>query len=315
MTQYAIIGSGQLGSRHLQSLAATESKIWVYDPFEGSLVTAKNRLSEINQKAEVVFSSSFDSAPKEIDLAVIATNSNVRLDCIKNLVSRSAVKNLILEKVLFDKLNDYIEAKKLLEKHGINSWVNCPRRTWEIYQQIKKLKKIDSPISISIHAGEFGLTSNAIHFLDLLGFMVPNELIKSINLDAIDPDIVDSKRLDFKEMTGTIRADFSSGSTLNLHFHKNSQAPLCLLITFGDLQFFIDETHKKYIKFENSITSEAVFETPFQSQLTSQVAEQILKSGKCDLTPYLESMNLHVPLIESFLKFMKMEKNEKCPIT
>ena len=315
MPQYAIIGAGQLGSRHLQSLASTESKIWVYDPFEPSLFMAKNRLSEIKLNAEVEFSTGFDSAPKDIDLVVIATNSDVRLDCIKKLVPRSAVKNMILEKVLFNKLGDYVETKNIIETHNISTWVNCPRRAWEIYKQIKALKQPESQVSISVHGGEFGLGSNAIHFLDLISSLIPNEFLKSVNMDAIDSEIIESKRKNFKEITGTLRADFSAGSNINIHFHKNSQAPICMMITFDKIQFCIDEPNKLCRKYENSVMTETSFEIPFQSQLTSKAAESILSFKTCDLTPYSESMGLHVPFIKSFLKFMKKENNEICPIT
>lgn len=315
MNQFAIIGAGQLGSRHLQSLSTMVGKIWVYDPSEESLAMAKTRLSEVNHKAVVVFSSQFNSAPKEIDLAVVSTNSDVRLSCIKNLVLRSKVKNLILEKVLFNKRNDYYEAKNILENHQVKTWVNCPRRTWDIYKQIKILKSINSPITVSIHGGEFGLGSNSIHFLDLVAFLIPNETIISINLDAIDPEVIESKRKNFKELTGTLSVLFSSGSTMNLHFQKKSQVPICILMTFENLQFSINESHKKITKFENLTCSEYIFEIPHQSQLTHQAAEQILNSDTCELTPFGESINLHLPLIESFSKFMKIEKMEVCPVT
>lgn len=315
MGQYVVIGAGQLGSRHLQSLSNAECSIWVYDPSENSLAIARSRLSETSQKAEVTFSSSFDSIPKVIDLAVVATNSDVRLSCVKQMVSISHVRNIILEKVLFNKMSDYAEARILFETRKINVWVNCPRRQWNVYKEIKAVKNVNSPVTVSVHAGEFGLASNAIHFLDIVNFLIPNETLREINLDGIDPEITNSKRNGFKEMTGTLRALFSSGSTLNLHFQKNSQSPICLLVTFDQLQFSINETHKKMIKFENLNIIEGNFETPFQSCLTLKVANQIMSSGNCELPTFLESINLHSILIGSFLKFMDKELNEVCPVT
>ena len=55
MVNVAIIGAGQLGSRHLSSLALSvnDLEIQVVDPFQGSLEVAKSRFEEANPKDNI----------------------------------------------------------------------------------------------------------------------------------------------------------------------------------------------------------------------------------------------------------------------
>ena len=50
---------------------------------------------------------------------------------------------MILEKFLFQKISDYRNNLKRLKKHKIYSWVNCQRRAFPFYQNLKKkLEKV-----------------------------------------------------------------------------------------------------------------------------------------------------------------------------
>ena len=112
MYQIAIIGAGQLGSRHLQALArlTTECEITVIDPSLESLAVAKQRFEEmpVNKAVCVVgYGTSVDELPVELDYVVVATGADVRLKVLQSLLARSTVRYMLLEKVLFQRLGDY----------------------------------------------------------------------------------------------------------------------------------------------------------------------------------------------------------------
>ena len=138
-----IVGSGELGSRHLQSLAKSKVpiKIWVIDINEKSLEIAKKRYQEIakNEKIQVIsFHNSLDRITIPIDLAIVATNSNVRRKVIESIISKTTVKYLILEKVVAQAKEDFFKILELCDKNNIKGWVNCHRRTWNIFEKNKK---------------------------------------------------------------------------------------------------------------------------------------------------------------------------------
>jgi hypothetical protein len=44
--------------------------------------------------------------------------------------------------VVFQKEEDFVAVKKLIDDKNIKAWVNCPRRMWPFYQQLReKLKE------------------------------------------------------------------------------------------------------------------------------------------------------------------------------
>ena len=130
----ALIGAGELGSRHLQGLAnaSNQFQISVIDPNKNSLRVAKNRLNEASKLSipKVSYYDSIDSLPEAIDLVIIATNAKVRRDIIKNLIDKSSIKYLILEKVVFQRSNDFNLIKNLLNEKNVKTWVNCARRSF-----------------------------------------------------------------------------------------------------------------------------------------------------------------------------------------
>ena len=141
--QIAIIGAGQLGSRHLQGLAKLqlECEITVIDPMSASLAVARQRFDEmpVNPAMRGVrYQTEIGDLPLDLDLVIIATTADIRLAVMESLLAHSKVRCLLLEKVLFQDLADYPEAQALLAAHQVRTWVNCPRRVFPIYQEVRE---------------------------------------------------------------------------------------------------------------------------------------------------------------------------------
>ncbi len=93
MRTIAVIGAGQLGSRHLQAIAKIDIpvEVQVIDPSHESLNIAKERFDQIPLNPNVnrvSFSESLDDVHSEIDVCIVATNSDVRALVIKELLLR-----------------------------------------------------------------------------------------------------------------------------------------------------------------------------------------------------------------------------------
>ena len=77
----ALIGAGNIGSRHLQALKKVgfPLKIIVVEPDSNSLITAKERYNsvlDLRFQHEIRYYNKTEASNEEIDLAIIATNSN-----------------------------------------------------------------------------------------------------------------------------------------------------------------------------------------------------------------------------------------------
>ena len=100
-----IIGTGQLGSRYLQGLAvcSTIIDIWCFDPSLDSLKTAKERWEEVegsSTRHKNHWIQNFSELPKKIDLAIVATTADVRLQVVQGISQHCSIRYLVLEKVL-----------------------------------------------------------------------------------------------------------------------------------------------------------------------------------------------------------------------
>ena len=96
-----IIGTGQLGSRHLQGLTRIGQKIQVsvIDPNPEARKIARKRYFDMPENPNIqsiAFLNSMDQLVDTVDLAIIATNADIRRVVIETLVKKTKVKNLLL---------------------------------------------------------------------------------------------------------------------------------------------------------------------------------------------------------------------------
>lgn len=324
MINIAIIGAGQLGSRHLQALASVKKiiHIQVVDPVEESLKTANARFNEVSGsfKGKISFHSSISELEKELEVVIIATSSKIRRAVIEQVVAHSTVNFLILEKFLFINKADYISIGQLLNEKRITAWVNCPRRMMTFYKELQK--ELKGPIDFTATGNAWGLGCNGIHLLDLFAFLSNNKEIHLSN-DLINDKVLDSKRKGYIEFTGTIKGS-AEGSSFVITSHEGEIAsPLQINITTSTAKYNIQEgaTAKVQISKEKNhwVLEEKSFVMPFQSQLTNIVVDDILETGNCTLTSYNESAHLHVLFLDNLLEHLRKVNNNnninECPIT
>jgi hypothetical protein len=316
-----VVGAGQLGSRHLQALAKLDipSRITVIDPSDESLAMSKCRVQEINghEKHSFIYQSAIGKLGG-VDLAVIATSANVRRAVIEQLLEENVVRNLVLEKVLFQRARDCAEIGILLKDKRVLTWVNAPRRMWPFYQLLKKELAGETILTIRQSAGSWGMGCNAYHYLDIFSFLTGEEL-SSLSTDLLDRKLIDSKRAGFKEVSGTLCGKFKCGTVFFLSDFKDTLIAPTITIETIDRNFIIDEINQSIFSISGkSLSAELIPEPKYQSELTHLLAEEILTRGTCPLTPYDEASSLHQHMLNAFaVIFAPGEKREDalCPIT
>ncbi len=321
-----MIGAGQLGSRHLQALALLreEGVIHVVDPSAQSRETAFQRFKEvIDQSGRITaqFRASISELPDDLDIAIVATNSDVRRQVVEQLLGHSRVKFLILEKVLFQKLDDYDAVQQLLDTHCVEAWVNCPRREWPLYRGLKKRLSGKQLYEVHVSGSNWGLGCNSIHLIDLIAFLSDkSEYV--LFIDLLDPCTTASKRPGFIEFTGILNGRFSSGPSFSIASYAQGTLPDVIEVCGDGCRLLIRESEKRLWVSSDSDQwhwLEESFDVPYQSRLTNIVVERILETGKCDLPTYHESAHLHKPLQSGLLAHMAGidpgRTANLCPIT
>ncbi len=310
----ALIGAGQLGSRHLQGLKKINIpiNIEIVDPNHESLKIAKERYLEIEKNDQIKsirFINSIDDLNSNIDLCIISTNANIRASIAEQIIIAKQIKYIVFEKFLFQKTSDYSHINGLLEKYKIKAWVNCPRRIFPDYIKLKEHLSPNPKLTFTISGGEWGMACNSIHFLDLVAFFNNDYNIK-FETNLLDNEIRKSKRDGYVEFTGMLIGHQDNGSKIIINSLADSTAPHIITINNQHCSVIIDETNQciNISSYENNWKWEkAPVNILFQSQLSGIIAKDILTTGTCGLTSFDNSLKIH----ESFLMCMLKIYNKK----
>jgi len=318
-----LIGAGQLGSRYLQGLSRTDVNINIYvlDPEPNALAVAKKRFENMQNSLKILSVSYFREIKNfniEFDLAIIATTANVRKNVIKSLLAKNKIKNMILEKVVFQSIEDFNEISVLLNKNNISTWVNCPRRITPFFQRLKKEINKDYPIHIIINGNNWGLASNTIHILDLMAFL-SGELNYLIDISQLDNQLYDSKRIGFIEFGGKLSVKSDNGDTIELFDYRKNNDQFQFTIEHNNSRFTIDQNKGIVTQFlNNKKISELEFCIPMHSELIKPVMSDIIIRSSSNLTSFKDSLILHRSMLKAFNKHLSNALGKKvniCPIT
>jgi predicted dehydrogenase len=314
MFKIKIIGAGQLGSRHLQALKAVKQPldIQVVDPSAASLQVAKERYDAVSteQAHQISFSTSFDRTDGT-DVAIVATNSDVRRKALESLFDASETRLLVVEKLLFNHRADYAEIESKLAETGAKAWVNCPMRVMPVYEQIRE-NIAATPISYRVTGSQFGLVTNAIHYIDHVAHLCGCTEFE-LDTSGLDRNPIPSKRPGFLELNGTLVARFADGSRCEITCYPTGAAPVVVEIFNEKNRYVIRESEGKlWHAGERSKWAwlEQAAPIPYQSQITTEVVESLLSTGDCGLTPYETSVRIHLQLLDPMLELVRSQSPE-----
>lgn len=323
MYKIALIGAGQLGSRHLQAIAKSSLplEIQVLEPFEAAANTARLRFDEIVGKREKVlnFVQTVEELNGVLDFVIVATNADVRAAVVGELLAKKQVHNLLLEKVLFQKEQDYIEVAELLMATGTKCWVNHPRRMFPFYQDLKQRLNGAKQIHFSVSGGAWGLACNGLHFLDIFEYLT-GATKGEIDGKYLMPGFQETKRKGFVELSGRLLLQNGTNSCELVCFIDKS--PMQCSIASEKINVFFDESkgwarvQEKANEWNPEVREEKIIH--FQSELTNLVLEAVLLRGECALPSYEEAMQLHLKFLRvliAHINSFSAEQYNHCPIT
>jgi hypothetical protein len=325
MKNIIIIGAGQLGSRHLQGIlkyTKVPLSIYVSDPSEAALQTSRERADEIEHPHTLYFINNSSQFPSTAALAIVATNSNVREFVTRDLLEKTTLQYLDLEKVLFQEIAAYDRIQDCISKYPVKVFVNHPRRLTPSYIEVAAQIEATGGRSFFSIAGEnWDLGCNALHMIDLFTFLSHSKL-KSISTAGIDTVLLASKREGYVEFTGSLSGLMENNDAFSISSFPGVRGPLTVQVATNGHRWLVQEGGTKtFLHFDganNYAVSQNDFFQDFQSNLTTQVLSSLLENDTCALPTYEEAAHSHKIFITALLeKYNTLTNlNElKCPIT
>jgi len=316
MKSVLLVGAGQLGSRYLQGMArrleATE--FVAVEPNAAAIATAKERYSQVASRPgnTLTFIADLKECARAFDVAIIATTSSNRLEAMREMFRHAKVGKVVLEKVLFQDRPSYHAARELLDASRARAWVNCPRRSFDIYRQIHAFFGDDLPRRVEVSGGGWGLACNGVHFMDLAAYLFGNPPLRAEEA-GLKAGALPSKRPGYLEVEGTMLVDYGSDRGLSLSSVAASTAGVLVVIRGEAKTAMIDEAGGTAFFSEPSGSwRQEGFRIPPLSEYAGAMVERIMEEGQADIPDYEESMKVHLPFIDALSRHWGVEK---CDIT
>lgn len=303
-----IAGAGRLGSRYLQGLVQCRMplRIYVQSIHEKPLGRAEQYWNEaLGQEThhDVSFHMTFESLPRQLDIAIVATTANIRPQTVCKIANHTAVRFWVVEKVLAQSESGLDEIMSHIGGSA-SAWVNTTRRMIPWHKQIKSQLGLNHPMTLKVRGGLWGIACNAIHFFDLIAWWT-GETLQDVYTDHLNPHWFKGKRQGSWEVSGTLKSRFSGGSYVLLT-SREDRGLVSLEVSDGCLLWLIKEA-EGLAKRSDGI--EIPGRMPNQSEMSASLVESILESGCCDLTTLEESVALHRVFIRSMLEYWKRDGN------
>lgn len=298
-TSVLLVGVGGFGVRHFQSLAP-ESLIQLM-----ACDLSADALSDAKRSVGECIDCTFFRSLNEIDegshfsWAIIATDARNRLGVAKSALRRFNIDNLLLEKIVFNRLNDYKEFDEIIKTEYFgNIFVNFPRRTYKKYLILKNVLSKCKKINIVVRGNNIGLGCNGLHFIDLFEFLT-GCAVDTISID-IAGEVFPAKRNGYIDFDGMIRCSSLAGALLiESSYESDAVGPTTI-------EIICDGCHCLYSERSGLIDCDEFFDgwidrgeniVVNQSDLTSSL---VLDSSYGNVLPhYSDAAKTHMMFIES----------------
>jgi|KBSMisStandDraft_5_1062788.scaffolds.fasta_scaffold271603_2 predicted dehydrogenase len=318
----AIVGAGSFGARHLQALARIDRPLHVdvVDPDAAARQRAGALLSEVGGlKAGAVTWHSDVSAMPVPDVAIVATHARQRAGTVADLV-RMGARQLLLEKVLFNRMADYDLTDRLFGEHAVRVWVNCARRA---YPRMGNLVDLfgGRPVNYSVSGAGWGLATNVIHHLDEFALLCgSSDLV--VSAKSLLPGAYPAKRPGHVEFFGTLRATAANGSQFVATCTGGSEAipgDRVVTIEADGRSATIRQAAQTMTVREGSPERTEPYPISLQSEATAAHINSILDGGAPELPDYATAAKLHRAMLTAFIGHLRRSGGdpalEECAIT
>lgn len=204
-----VIGLGQIGYRHAQSLlSSNETRLTIIEPNQNKYCDDL-RNNSIYKGRIVDISAGLDQlSEKQFDIALISTSSSPRLNIAEYILNTIEIKALILEKIVFQRTEHFDRIFDLSNDKGVPVFINLPLRTRSMIPRTGIRR-------CTIKGGNWGLLCNSVHYIDYLSCVM-----KCDDWDVISSNLnfISSKRgEDYIEAHGTVVLQNSLGFSLELN--------------------------------------------------------------------------------------------------
>lgn len=318
----AIVGAGQLGSRHLQGLAncGTPLAIYLVDPSPASLELARERFAATLGSTRHILQTVDEvrNLPTDLTFVIVACTADIRFAVYEDLLEHTKAQVILLEKVLFQNLDQYSQAIALDSLSATRTFVNLAQRYWPFFCQLRDEVVDKSQLTVTITGSNWGLGCNAVHNVDIAEFIWG---ATGDTVARLDPNLRESKRPNCHEFTGVIETVMPGGGRLTQTSYSKGSAPFVVTAQTPDFLWIWDVSSGR-VQRADATSDWRFYEheliAPFQSNLTTQLIEDLLAGRDFSLPNLCVASATHVTTLSEMLASCRANSHDfgrVCPVT
>lgn len=306
-----IVGIGNMGKAHYEAISRVKikKKIYLFD----KLINNKKNLKLINDNYnESEICKSIDLIRNKIDLLILSTTAESRYSALIIILQHVKVDKILFEKFLFQNFNHYKKVKIILSKKKIKSWVHLPLRINPFFKKIKKEITKHNIFNLRSIGGDWSMSTNIVHTLDLFIFLTGSKEIEILNKYFDKKKIYSKKREKYEDVNGFVFMKSKNNHFLEISKDKYSLRP-------KEFEFLTKKSHyiisNNYLYSRNLNNWEFIkndFEFPYLRTIGKKLLGDILINGKSNLPTYNDALISHKLVFELF---SHIKKNNKLNIT
>lgn len=295
MIKIGVIGTGNIGKRHIQSaLKMDDVEIFAFDHNDESLNSLNLFLEDLglDVSEKVTLTRSYENfldLISEETIVIISTTAKRRSELVINTLDKNP-KALIIEKPVCQNVKEYVQ---LLENTTVPIYVNFPRCSYKIYRDIKVLARQNIE-EIKIILSQNGIATNGIHMLDLIFWLLEKD--KYVLTKSEIFNYYETKRKNFFDFSGYI--SFTVDNVKCSFVDVSFKCPEIIQIFTRNNIISVYEQSGKVVISEGEKLSISDFTIPFQSNLTSKILEQIVNEREVFLPEIKDCFSSHSLLFE-----------------
>ena len=320
MKKILIVGCGNIGSRHLQSLLDSKNSpldITVVEPNEITLNNAKSLfLTPSDLHHNLTWVLDILDLTETYDFTIVATQATNRYHLVNQLLEKGN-RRFLIEKMVCQSISEYNSLLKCFKKHQAKGWVNTNFRYFSFYQKLVEYFSKNIPLTFTIVGGDKGLGSNAIHFLDLFSWFTNSNTV-ILNGDNLTEKLLTNKRsLGLIEFSGIISGK-THDSSISINFSNEFKNSNIIEISNSEHHIRIDTDNSIITKIKGLDDFFEDYKFQHTSELTKKIVNDVIQTDTCNLPTLSDLYSTHSELFRIFnvhIKKLTNRESDICPIT
>ena len=317
----AIIGCGEIGQRHLESVLNLDYKMKIFLVDKSAICLEKCKQISLKKKKlnSFYFIESVSEIEENFDFVIVATNSEHRFSALKELYKYKTPKFIILEKFLFNKLSYFKEAKELFQLSDTKVWVNQWMST--DLPDLSNIFNETDGINISVKGKNWNFCSNCVHWIEWFHHINNRKKIVLFN-SSLENLIIENKRKGFFETFGSLEFHGINNNKLFLQCNYEENGERETLISVSNkssrAEFELTFNAMKGFIFRSNQKKSINFKIKYLSERTSIYIKSIWEKNECTLPTYDQSVFQHMLVFQTLKNHFDKSNpktNDLLPVT